>query len=89
MSELFRVLSRLESRMRRMEMRPDRTRLWVSKANVSNPPTDAELDSAFGQPAAVGHGLIALVNDNNADSKVYLVAAINSHWWYVELTEAV
>jgi len=63
--------------------------LRVSAANVSNPPTDAELDSAFGTPAAVGEGFTALVNDGGGDTNIYLVASTGTAWAYVSLTVAV
>lgn len=63
-------------------------RVKVSTANVTNPPTDAELDAAFGTPATVGTGFIALVNDNNADANDYLVLSNGTSWWYVALTKA-
>lgn len=51
--------------------------------DVSNPPTDAELDSAIGTPASVGAGFIALLNDNNAGANEYLVWSDGSAWWTV------
>lgn len=61
----------------------------TSDANVSSPPTDAELDSEFGTPAAVGNGFVALLDDNGADTNVYLVASNGTSWWYTALTKAV
>ena len=61
----------------------------VSTDNVTDPPTDGELDTAFGTPASVGDGFISLVDDNDAGTKVWLCVALNSKWWYEELTEAV
>lgn len=62
--------------------------LNVSTADVTNPPTDAELDSAFGTPAAVGAGFAAIVNDNNGDTTVWLVTSTGASWFYVALTKA-
>jgi len=62
--------------------------LDVSTANVSNPPTDAELDSALGTPAAVGAGYQCLLDDNGADTNVYLVVSNGTSWHYVALTKA-
>ena len=56
--------------------------------NVSSPPTDAELDAAFGTPAEVGPGWLAFLDDNGAGSAVYLVLSDGSNWWYVALTKA-
>lgn len=62
--------------------------LNVSVANITNPPTDAELDSAFGTPATVGAGYAAIVNDNNGDANNYLVVSNGTSWWYAALTKA-
>lgn len=64
----------------------NRTR--ISLADVSNPPLDAELDSAFGQPASVGSGFFALVNDNGGGTDEYLVVSDGASWWYTTLTKA-
>ena len=62
--------------------------IW-SEDDVSDPPLDLELDAAFGTPVAVGEGFIALVDDNNAALKGWLVASLGGAWWHVELTKAV
>jgi hypothetical protein len=59
-----------------------------SSADVTNPPTDAELDTAFGTPATVGAGFAAVLDDNNADTNVYFVTSNGTSWWYVALTKA-
>lgn len=56
--------------------------------DVSNPPTDAELDSAIGTPATVGAGYTALLDDNGAGSNVYYVASDGTNWWYTAMTKA-
>jgi hypothetical protein len=61
----------------------------ISTANVSNPPTDAELDSEFGAPATVASGFIALVDDAGAGSNFYLVASDGTNWWHFTGTKAV
>ena len=63
--------------------------LDTSSANVSNPPTAAELDSALGTPASVGAGYQCLLDDNGADTNVYLVVSNGTSWHYVALTKAV
>jgi len=64
-------------------------RTLVSTANVSNPPTDAELDSAFDTPANLPTGFIGLVDDNGAGTNFWVVVADGSAWWYVAMTKAV
>jgi hypothetical protein len=65
------------------------TPVLVSTANVSNPPTDAELDAEFGTPAAVGAGYARVINDAGADANNYWVVSNGISWWYVALTKAV
>jgi len=62
--------------------------LDMSNADVSSPPTSAELESAFGAPATVGAGYTALLDDGGAGSAVYLVASDGTSWWYTALTKA-
>lgn len=59
----------------------------TSTANVSNPPTGAELDGEFGTPATVGAGFLALLDDNGEDANVYLVLSNGTSWWYAALTK--
>ena len=63
-------------------------RLAVSTANVSNPPLDAELDAAFGEPGTVGEGFVRLVDDAGAHAHEYLVWSDGAAWWYAEGTQA-
>lgn len=60
-----------------------------STANVSTPPTDAELDSAFGTPASVGPAFTALLDDNGAGVNVYWVASNGTSWYYNAMILAV
>ncbi|MBW1975224.1 MAG: hypothetical protein JRI45_06600 [Deltaproteobacteria bacterium] len=59
----------------------------LSTADVSNPPTNAELDSAFG---AVGQtaGFIGVVDDAGGGSNVWIVTHDGTDWWYVAMTKA-
>lgn len=61
----------------------------TSDANVSSPPTDGELDAAFGTPAVVGDGYIGFVDDAGASAQVWLVTSDGAAWWYVSLDKAV
>jgi hypothetical protein len=63
-------------------------RRMISNANVSNPPTDSELDVAFGNAAGLGDGFMGLVNDGGAGSTVWLCFVVDGSWWYEALTEA-
>jgi hypothetical protein len=66
-----------------------RLQLVKSTANVSDPPTDAELDATFGAPATVGSGFMGFVDDAGVGSKVWLCITEGTNWWYEELTKAV
>ncbi len=59
-----------------------------STADVTNPPTDAELDSAFGTPSTVGAGFTATLDDNGAGTAMYLVASDGTNWWHTLMTKA-
>lgn len=64
------------------------SRATYSDDSVSDPPTDAELDSAFGAPATLGAGFIGLLDDDGADTDVYLVATNGTSWFFTALTKA-
>jgi hypothetical protein len=61
----------------------------ISTANVSSPPTDAQLDSAFGDAATLPNGFVGIVDDNGAGTAVWLCVVANNNWWYEALTVAV
>ena len=63
-------------------------RAVVSSDDVSNPPTDAELDTAFGQPSDVMDGFIGVLDDNGAGTTMWLCVAVNGAWWFEQLTKA-
>jgi len=63
-------------------------RVPVSTADTSNPPTDAELDAAFGTPATVGTGFFAILDDAGAGTAVYHVSSDGTNWWYTTATKA-
>ena len=55
-------------------------------ANVTIPPTDAELTTAAG---AQPDGYTFILDDNGAGANAYLVFRKNAKWWYVAMTAAV
>ena len=67
----------------------DVSKAVVAKDDVSSPPTDAELDTAFGDPATLGAGFTGLLDDNNAGTAVWLCYVVAGAWWYEALTKAV
>lgn len=64
-------------------------RLPVYTDNVNNPPTDADLDTAIGAPSTKGKGFMAIVDDNDAGTNVYLVVSTGTDadkWKYLTLS---
>jgi hypothetical protein len=59
----------------------------VAVTDVASPPTQANMDSAFGDSAAGNSGMVALINDNNADTAMWLCASNGANWWYVAMTK--
>jgi hypothetical protein len=57
-------------------------------SSVSNPPTKAQLDSVFGNPATLGAGFIGLIDSNGAQTDVYLCVTTPTNWFYTKLTKA-
>ena len=82
-----RAIKRLERRLDDLTL-PE-VGIQVSVNNVANPPTDAELDTAFGAPANLYPGFMGLVDDADADTTVWLVVTNGTSWWYEGLTKAV
>ena len=57
---------------------------------VSDPPTDAELDSLFGEtPAEAGSGWFKFVRDISTADKLYLVMSDGTNWFYQAFTKAI
>lgn len=56
--------------------------------NVSNPPTQSEVSSAFGDPSLVEPGYMGLINDNGDALKEYLVASDGAYWWVTPMAKA-
>lgn len=61
----------------------------VSEANITIPPTAAELTTAFGSPADITEGMLKWVDDGGTATSVILVVPIGGAWWYEVLTKAV
>lgn len=56
----------------------------------TGPPTDAELDGAFGVPADISRGMLKLVEGStDLGEAVYGAVAVGDGWWYWALTKAV
>jgi len=57
--------------------------------NVSNPPTDAELDALFGAPATQIPGAKFLIDDAGGEANTYLIVCTGTKWQYLLMTTAV
>ena len=60
----------------------------ISNDSISKPPTDAELDTAFGNAATLFNGFSGLIDDGGAGNTVYACFVVNNSWWHVSLTKA-
>ena len=60
----------------------------ISTLNCSNPPTDAELDAAFGTPATVGAGFQVIIDDQGGNTNEYYVWSDGTKWFYATGTAA-
>lgn len=87
----------LEQRIRELELAVETLKatiendVVISNYNIAGvSPTDAELDSAFGDAAggALYNGFIGLLDDNGGGSVVILCIVVNDSWWYESLTLA-
>jgi hypothetical protein len=61
----------------------------VNTTDVSNPPTDAELDAAFGTPATVGTGWSTYIDDAAGGANFYHIVSDGTNWWHFAGTKAV
>lgn len=66
----------------------DKTKVNYSANNVTNPPTAAEINTAFGNFATVGQGFIGVINDNGDGILVWLCVSTGGGWSYELLTVA-
>jgi hypothetical protein len=86
LEDIIRRQTRLERRLDALQI-PE-VYLPMATANVSSPPTDAQIDAEFGTPAAVGVGFRAFIFDF-VDSEFWLVGSNGVNWWYEQMTLAV
>lgn len=67
----------------------DNAYFTVDTSNVSNPPTDAELDSMYGSPALAGTGFTIYIDDAGTGTNFYTIVSDGSNWWIFTGTKAV
>jgi len=85
--EIIARLLHLERRVQQLEMSETPRGVRLSTADVTTP-TDAELDSAFGQPATLGRRFIGIVDDNGAGTTYFLCMTDGTKWLVEQLTIA-
>lgn len=79
MSDLVARVTKLERTLARFLAQTERG--IVRRAdNVSNPPTDAELNTAFGNAADLPEGFVGIVDDSGAGIAVWLCIQSNNDW---------
>jgi len=84
--ELISNLSDLSKRITKFETWEPLGRATISTYDSSNPPSEADVIAAFGtQPS----GFIGLLDDNGANTNVYICMYNGTSWWYTALTKAV
>lgn len=69
----------LENEIRELQLREPTSYLAVSTDNVSSPPTDAELTTAFGTRQ---DGFVGVLDDNGGGLAIRLIVRSNSNWYY-------
>lgn len=89
LDELLSRFRETENRLAQLEGNEAVKYLQLKENNISNPPTDAELDAIYGTPATVGKGFTSVINDNAASANFYLIISDGSSWWYFAGTKAV
>ena len=59
--------------------------------DISDPPTDAELDTAFGDSTTVGAGFVGIIDDNGVGTDCYIcwTTGVAGEWFYAKGTKAV
>lgn len=88
--EWFQRLEETNRRLRRIESwEPTSIVVKYSTANVAAPPTDAQLNTEFGDPATLNQQWLAILDDNGAGTSVYLITHDGTDFWYVSLTKAI
>lgn len=58
-------------------------RTKYATTNTANPPTQAEMVTAFGAAATNGSGFLGVLNDNAGGTNEYLVFGDGSNYWYI------
>lgn len=77
----------LQRRVEALETR-EAIRISIGVGAVGNPPTDPQLDAILGQPATLGDGFMAVVDDSGS-ARYWFVVTCNAGWRTEQLAIAV
>lgn len=86
--QLLQRLAQLEARLERLERMEPAVVRYVS-ASTANPPTDASLDSTFGDAADLPNGFIGiLLATIGGGNRRWICVVSGGSWWIEELAQA-
>lgn len=85
----IREMQTLQAEYRKQEIPTNRAAVALYTNDVSGPPTEAQLTSAFGTPASAGVGKMFLLADAGSTSSEYLCISDGATWQILVLTKAV
>ncbi len=90
LEDLVKRISNIENTLENTATADTFIRLERSTANVTDPPTDAELNAEFGTPVTAEDGFFAVSDDNDSDTNIRVIYTNGTSWWYsAKLTKAV
>lgn len=81
LEQMMARILKLERRVEELE-RKEGVRLQVCADNVTDPPTNAELDTAFLSPEGKGKGFAGISDDAGADTTIRLIVSTGTSWFY-------
>lgn len=69
---------------------PEGVQTKYSTDDVADPPTDAQLDTAFGDPTVVGSGFVGVLDDADGGTNCYIcwTTGTAGEWFFVKGTKA-
>lgn len=82
--EMARRLEMLARRLEMLERQEPGTVVYV-EATFSNPPTDAQLDAAFGDPTTLHNGFIGVGSSTLIANHSFICWVANGNQWYYEV----
>ena len=77
-------MERLNRRLDNLEHMEPGTVVY-KESTFSNPPTDAQLDSAFGTPANLHNGFVGIGRSTTIENHSFICWVANDNQWYYEV----